>query len=93
MTLDIEFNGRNLGGVTLSLFWTVLIDQIGFPATALVVSLATIATLGVLAALVLTRTPESLKKNLDGSRSIVFGLAVGAPAGDATPARPARPIL
>ncbi len=84
LALGIAFNGGSVGGVIFSPFWIVLIDQIGFPAAALVVGLAMIATLGALVALVLTRTPTNLNQNLESSRSIDSGLAVGGLAGETT---------
>jgi MFS family permease len=84
LALGIAFNGGSAGGVIFSPFWIALIDQIGFPAAALVVGLAMIATLGALAILVLTRTPNSLDQNLGGSRSVDSGLAIDGISGEAT---------
>ncbi len=66
LALGVAFNGGSVGGVIFSPLWVALIDKIGFPAAALVVSVAMLATLGALAGLVLTRTPESLNQAPDG---------------------------
>jgi MFS family permease len=66
VALGVAFNGGSVGGVIFSPFWVALIDKIGFPAAALVIGVVMIVTLGVLAATVLGRTPESLDQTPDG---------------------------
>ncbi|MCV3205669.1 MFS transporter [Mesorhizobium sp. YC-39] len=78
LALGVAFNGGSVGGVIFSPFWVALIDRVGFPAAALVVSAAMLATLGALAGLVLTRTPESLNQVPDGSPSTASALRSGA---------------
>jgi MFS family permease len=85
LALGIAFNGGSIGGVIFSPLWIVLIDQVGFPAASLIVSLAMITTLGALAAVVLTRTPENTNRYPGASRPIGFGLPNGALAGETTP--------
>lgn len=67
LALGIAFNGGSVGGVIFSPFWVTLIDRIGFPAAALAVCAAMLVTLGLLAAFVLSRTPESLDRASDGA--------------------------
>ncbi|MEP9380058.1 MFS transporter [Aquabacter sp. CN5-332] len=78
LALGVAFNGGSVGGVIFSPFWVALIDRIGFPAAAIVVSVAMLATLGVLAGFVLTRTPETLKQAPDGSLPTASALHSGA---------------
>jgi hypothetical protein len=78
LALGVAFNDGSVGGVIFSPFWIALIDRIGFPAAALVVSAAMLATLGALAGFVLTRTPESLNQAPDGSPSTASDLPAGA---------------
>lgn len=88
LALGVAFNGGSVGGVIFSPFWVALIDAIGFPAAALVVSAAMLATLGALAVFVLTRTPEDLNQAPDGGPFTAAVLFAGAPAETAAP--PAR---
>jgi len=55
LALGVAFNGGSVGGVIFSPLWVALIDRIGFPAAALMVSAAMLATIGALAGFVLTR--------------------------------------
>ena len=79
LALGVAFIGGSVGGVIFSPFWVALIDKIGFPAAALVVGLAMLASLVALATLVLTKTPESLSQAPDGVSSDVSGFAVRPP--------------
>ena len=79
LALGIAFNGGSVGGVIFSPLWIVAIDRIGFPVASLIVGLAMIATLGALAAVVLTRTPESTDGSPHGGQPISLdpsGIAV-----------------
>jgi hypothetical protein len=80
LALGVAFNGGSVGGVIFSPFWVALIDVIGFPAAALVVSAAMLLTLGVLAVFVLTRTPEGLNQSPDGVPFTAAALPARAPA-------------
>lgn len=78
LALGVAFNGGSVGGVIFSPFWVALIDRIGFPAAALLVSAAMLATLSALAGFVLTRTPESMNQAPDGSPSTASALPARA---------------
>nr|WP_312864017.1 MFS transporter [Rhizobium sophorae] len=69
LALGVAFNGGSVGGVIFSPVWVALIDAIGFPAAALSVSAGMLATLGVLSAFVLTRSPEALTRRPTAPRS------------------------
>jgi MFS family permease len=79
LALGVAFNGGSVGGVIFSPFWVALIDKIGFPAAALVVSVAMLATLAALAGLVLTRTPASLNQAPDGDAFVPPASVVDVP--------------
>lgn len=85
LALGVAFNGGSVGGVIFSPFWVALIDKIGFPAAALVVSVAMLASLGALAGLVLTRTPESLNQAPDGDAFVPSVFVVDTPAETTAP--------
>lgn len=88
LALGVAFNGGSVGGVIFSPLWVALIDAIGFPAAALVVSAAMLATLGALAVFVLARTPEGMNQAPDGGPFITPVLFAGAPAETAAPPAP-----
>jgi len=66
LALSVAFNGGSVGGVIFSPFWVVLIDWIGFPFAAMVVGATMVVTLGVLALLVLGRSPRGVGQAFDG---------------------------
>jgi len=76
--------------VFFSPLWVALIDAIGFPAAALVVSAAMLVTLSVLAVFVLTRTPEGLNQAPDGAPFIAPVFPVGTPVETIAPSVPLR---
>lgn len=67
--LSMAYNGASVGGVVFSPLWVALIGWIGFPLAAAVVGLLTLATIGILAGLVLGKTPADLGQVPDGVRS------------------------
>lgn len=90
LALGVAFNGGSVGGVFFSPLWVALIDAIGFPAAALVVSAAMLVTLSVLAVFVLTRTPEDLNQAPDGAPFIAPVFPVGTPVETIAPSVPLR---
>ncbi|WP_221178883.1 MFS transporter [Pseudomonas brassicacearum] len=69
LALSVAFNGGSVGGVIFSPCWIILIDWIGFPYAAMVVGAVMVVTLGVLALLVLGRSPDSIGQAFDGTSS------------------------
>lgn len=72
--LSAAYNGASIGGVVFSPLWVALIGWLGFPLAAALVGLGVVATVAILAATVLARTPESMGQSPDGE------LAAAAPA-------------
>jgi MFS family permease len=90
MALGVAFNGGSVGGVIFSPFWVALIDAIGFPAAAMVVSAGMLVTLGLLAVFVLTQTPDGLDQAPDGVPFTATVLPAGAPVETFAPSVPLR---
>ncbi|WP_313906228.1 MFS transporter [Rhizobium leguminosarum] len=90
LALGVAFNGGSVGGVIFSPLWVALIDAIGFPAAALVVSAGMLVTLGVLTVFVLSQTPEGLNQAPDGAPFTAPVLLVGAPVETVAPSVPLR---
>jgi len=66
LALGVAFNGGSVGGVIFSPLWIALITWLGFVTAAIVVGAAMVAILGVLAVLVLRKTPKMLGQTPDG---------------------------
>lgn len=66
LALGVAFNGGSVGGVIFSPLWIALITWLGFVPAAIVVGVAMVAILGVLAVMVLRKTPEMLGQAPDG---------------------------
>lgn len=64
--LAMAYNGASMGGVVFSPLWVFAIGALGFPLAAGLVGAAVFALVWVLAAKVLTPTPESLGQSPDG---------------------------
>jgi len=90
LALGVAFNGGSVGGVIFSPLWVALIDAIGFPAAALVVSAGMLVTLGVLTVFVLSQTPAGLHQAPDGAPFTAPVLLVGAPVETVAPSVPLR---
>jgi MFS family permease len=73
--LSMAYNGASIGGVIFSPLWVALIGWGGFPLAACLVGLAMVATVAVLAAGVLARSPESLGQHPDGAAGPVTPVA------------------
>lgn len=86
LALGVAFNGGSVGGVIFSPFWVALIDWVGFPCAALVIGAAMLLTLGMLAALVLGRTPDSLDEIPEGKSNQSPSFIAVAVQGTAAPA-------
>lgn len=67
--LSIAYNGASIGGVVFSSGWIYLINHLGFPRAALLVSALTLALVGFLAWRVYGVRPEHLGQHPDGADS------------------------
>ncbi|PWC27384.1 MFS transporter [Teichococcus aestuarii] len=86
--LGLAYNGASLGGVVFSPLWAALIGGLGFPLAALAVGAVMLPVVGLLAALVFTRTPEGLGQHPDGEAAAMPAPAAAAPAARPLPAGP-----
>jgi len=77
LALGVAFNGGSMGCVIFSPLWVVLIHRIGFATAAMVVGTAMVMIIGALAALVLGRSPDSLRQEPDGESSHSVGTRMG----------------
>lgn len=84
LALGVAFNGGSVGGVIFSPLWIALITWLGFVPAALAVGAIMLLVLGVLAAVVLRKTPELLGQSRDG-------LPVQSPAAPAAAKEQERP--
>lgn len=82
--LSTAYNGASVGGILFSPLWAGLIAAIGFAAAAMTVGVVMIAIVGLLAVLVLSRSPASLGQFPDGAD----GPPDSATSGDAIPLAP-----
>ncbi|MCW2239014.1 MFS transporter [Azospirillum canadense] len=64
--LGLAYNGASIGGVIFSPLWITLMSSVGFFPASLAVGLVMTAVVGLLAALVFSKTPESLGQEPDG---------------------------
>ena len=73
--LSLAYNGASVGGMVLTPIWVLLIGAVGFPLAAAIVGAVMCATVALLCATVLRRTPADLGQWPDGeppSPSTVF---------------------
>ncbi|MCJ2092385.1 MFS transporter [Methylobacterium sp. J-072] len=82
--LSMAYNGASIGGVLFSPLWVALIGRVGFPAAALIVGAVMVGTLGLLALIVLPRTPGGMGQIPDGN--------AGAAANPKMESAPMRPV-
>ncbi|MRK21888.1 MFS transporter [Pseudomonas sp. JG-B] len=66
--LSMAYNGASIGGVVFSSGWVFLINHLGFPQAALVVSVLTLTLVGFLAWKVYGVHPEHLGQHPDGAK-------------------------
>ncbi|MBP2301808.1 MFS transporter [Azospirillum picis] len=79
--LGMAYNGASIGGVIFSPLWIALISGIGFFRAAAAVGLVMMVVVGLLAALVFSKTPQSLGQEPDGGRGGgPYDTPVAAPA-------------
>lgn len=64
--LAFAYNGSSVGGAVFSPLWVALIAQIGFPAAAAVIGLATIVSMWLLSDLYFSKTPGQMGLRADG---------------------------
>jgi MFS family permease len=77
--LASAYNGSSIGGVVFSPLWAAAISLLGFPAAAVVIGLAMVATIWVLADLFYSRTPEQMGLVADGDATGVPSVSVTSP--------------
>lgn len=82
--LAMAYNGASVGGVVFSPLWVAAIRLAGFPLAAAVIGIVMVLTVGLLAALVFSKSPRQMGQAPDGE-------APGAPVRAVTSAS-ARPL-
>jgi MFS family permease len=82
--LSTAYNGASVGGILFSPLWAGLIASFGFAAAAMAVGVAMVVIVGLLAVLVLSKSPASLGQFPDGAA----GPPDAATSGDAIPIAP-----
>lgn len=64
--LSVAYNGASIGGVIFSPLWVALIGSVGFPMAAAIIGVGMVAAVSMLAARVLSLTPEGVGQAPDG---------------------------
>jgi Major Facilitator Superfamily len=77
--LASAYNGASIGGAVFSPLWAAAIGLLGFPAAAVVISLAMVATIWVLADLFYSRTPDQMNLVADGDAIGVPSVSITSP--------------
>lgn len=85
--LALAYNGASIGGVIFSPLWVLLIERLGFPAAALAVGIAMLATVGMLSHRVFSATPERLGQAPDGGAPGLPARSVTSPTARRLPGR------
>jgi hypothetical protein len=78
--LGMAYNGGSVGGIILSPLWVAAISGLGFPLTASLVGVLTVAVLWIMATVVFSKTPETLGVRPDGDASDAPSVSVTSPA-------------
>jgi MFS family permease len=64
--LSAAYNGASVGGIVFSPLWAEAIRLFGFPSAAILIGIATVATIWILANAYYAKTPAKMGLNADG---------------------------
>ena len=79
VALGTAYNGASFAGLIFSPLWVFAIALMGFPAAAIVIGVATVATVGLLAGKFFARTPQQMGLSPDGDAAGAAAASVTSP--------------